>query len=154
MTKRPKQDTKELKDKTDTHTNQLWSAVARGVGMVPPQGQVVIIQAKTEVKPAGNSTKFSALKPDRTTQTDRQAQLSRPRRSFRRSVSFASQDCQPSSGEHQGLVFHVDNGDVSQDDALQSLSAIAQVGSYCTQAAFLNFKTVPKLGFQLLLVYL
>ena len=96
--------------------------------MVPPQGQVVIIQAKAEVTPAGDGTNFSALKPDRTTQTDRHTQLSRPGRSFHRSVSFASNESQPSSSQHQGLVFHVDNGNVSQDDALQSLSAIAQVG--------------------------
>lgn len=102
-------------------------AVARGVGMVPPQEQVVIIQAEAEVRPAGDATKSSALKPDRSTQTDRHAQLSRPGHSFRRSVSFASQESQSSSSEHQGLVFHVDSGNVSRDDAMQSLTAIAQV---------------------------
>ena len=106
--------------------------------MVPPQGQVVMIQAKAEVRPAGDGTKSSALKPDRATQTDRQTQLSRPGRSFGRAVSFASQDCQPSSSEHQGLVFHVDNGRVSQDDALQSLNAIAQVGACHIQASTFN----------------
>ena len=96
--------------------------------MVPPQGQVVIIQGKAEVRPASDGTKFSALKPDRTTQKDRRAPLTRLAPSFRRSVSFASHDCQPSSSHHQGLVFHIYNGNVSQDDALQSLTAIAQVG--------------------------
>ena len=128
MTRKPNQKNKENhKQNKDAH-NQLWGAVARGVGMVPPQGQVVIIQARAELRPASTGTKFSALKPDRTTQIDRQAQLSRPGCSFRHSVSFANQGCQPSSSEHQGLVFHVDNGNVSQDDALQSLNAIAQVG--------------------------
>ena len=106
-----------------------WIAVARGVGMVSPGGQVVIIQAKAEVNPGGNAPVWSAMKPHKAAQTDGQTQLSRPGRSFRRSVSFAAEECQPSANEHQGLVFHVDNGSMSQDDAMQALTAIAQVSS-------------------------
>ena len=36
-----------------------------------------------------------------------------------------------SSNQHHGLVFHVDNGNVHQDNALQALTALAQVRFVC-----------------------
>ena len=41
--------------------------------------------------------------------------------------SFSRRHVSVSKAEHQGLTFHVDNGSADEDDALQALTAIAQV---------------------------
>ena len=86
--------------------------------MVPPQGQVIIIQDGAETRAAHSHQKHSALKP---------AQSSGPGRQISRAVSFAPDMVETRESEYQGLVFHVDNGDAVQDDAMEALTAIAQV---------------------------
>lgn len=107
----------------DYHLTAL--AVARGVGMVPSQKQVIIIQTEAETRPAAIASKASALKAaqsPKSPQTGKAARLSR-------AVSFAEDLVRSKEREHQGLVFHVDNASVAQDDALQALAAIAQVSN-------------------------
>ena len=97
-------------------------AVARGVGMTPPQGQVIIIQTEAEMRPFGSTARASALK------SDKLALNSRPKGPISRSVSFAKHERQCSSNEHQGLTFHMDTSQTAKLDASQALTAIAQVG--------------------------
>lgn len=118
----------------DYHHTAL--AAARGVGMVPPQGQVVIIQAKSEMK-RELTRRPSAIK------RDEHDALSHAAGHAMRSVAFADPLAASGNSEHQGLVFHVENGNAQQDDASQALAAIAQVshqaaGNSCCIVA-LNF---------------
>ena len=106
----------------DYHLTAL--AVARGVGMVPPQKQVIVIQTEAETRPAAIASKASTLKA-----TDKSPQTGRAAKRISRAVSFAENLVKSKEREHQGLVFHVDNGSVAQDDALQALTAIAEVSS-------------------------
>ena len=170
----------------DYHTTAL--SVARGVGMIPPQGQVIIIQKEQDATPACPSSglkvtdkvsdpsaqqmpraahvaKPPACKPDSETgnrlgshsvpgkrrgsfaikqeQQDRTSQqrlsfvtdtyqhrpdqpLSTDEHMLDTTSSFRRQQDRQSS-EHQGLVFHADHGSASEQDALQALTAIAQV---------------------------
>ena len=86
--------------------------------MVPPQGQVIIIQTKPETSPADDGTKSAAVRPDKATQ------LKHPGRTFRHYASFAGRECQPIK-DCQGLVFQT--GSVVWLEATQPLTAIAQV---------------------------
>lgn len=99
----------------DYHHTAL--AVARGVGMVPPQGQVIIIQNAAEVRVAHLYRKHSAIRSAAPTPRGRPA----------RQISFAPDMVETRESEYQGLVFRVDNGNAVQDDALEALTAIAQV---------------------------
>ena len=103
----------------DFHGTAL--AVARGVGMTPPQGRVIIIQKDTETRSPGVDKGRSAMKSDRHTLESHHA------RQFSRTVSFAEEEPQNSNCQYKGLVFHQDNGIAAEDDALQALTAIAQV---------------------------
>lgn len=47
------------------------------------------------------------------------------------SMPLGSRQHAVSSHEHQGLAFHVDNSSAAQADALQTLTAIAQVNVLC-----------------------
>ena len=87
--------------------------------MVPPQGRVIIIQAEAEIRPAaalGNNA--SASVP-----------AVRPATQIRHAAPSAEDIVRESS--HQGLTFHVENGSVAQDDALEALASIAQVTAPC-----------------------
>ena len=99
----------------DYHHTAL--AVAWGVGMVPPGGQVIIIQNAAEVRVAHLHHKHSVLKSAASTPRGRPA----------RQISFAPDMVETRESEYQGLVFRVDNGNAVQDDALEALTAIAQV---------------------------
>lgn len=101
----------------DYHLTAL--AVARGVGMVPPQKQVIVIQAEAETRPAAFASKASALKAAQSPKSP----TGKAARQMSRAVSFAEDLVRSKEREHQGLVFHVDNGSV----ASQALIAIAQV---------------------------
>ena len=104
----------------DYHHTAL--AVARGVGMVPPQGQGIIIQARSEMSVAVGGSRASALKPDKP------AQQSSPAVPTTRSVAFADQLCTSGcSTEDEGLVFQADEGGATQADPVHTLTAIAQV---------------------------
>lgn len=173
----------------DYHTTAL--SVARGVGMVPPQGQLIVIQKEQDAKPAYQSSGLKATDKDSSQsaqqifkapsvaaqppafkpETERSNQLGHHSVSGTRSVSFAinqeqqerllsvtdmcqhrpdqplsadehmldttssfrrQQDRQ--SSEHQGLAFHADHCSASERDALQALTAIAQVCLQCSLA--------------------
>lgn len=105
----------------DYHHTAL--AVARGVGMVPPQGQVIIIQTELETRSSAPSSRSPAAKAS-------EKPPHRLARHLSRSVSFAEHLVVSREREHQGLIFHVDNGNAAHDDALQALAAIAQVCKY------------------------
>lgn len=92
--------------------------------MVPPQGQVIIIQNAAEIRAAHSHHKHSALK------STAQSSHGRPARQ----ISFAPEMVETREGEYQGLVFHVDNGDAVQDDAMEALTAIAQVNTSSAHA--------------------
>lgn len=113
----------------DYHHTAL--AVARGVGMVAPQGQVIIVQHKSEARPAGHSGKPSSLRSSRPQQNNLLPPTSEKfwheHAQATHSVAFADQLTTSSNNEHQGLLFHIDNSDAMQDDAQQALRAIAQV---------------------------
>ena len=187
----------------DYHFTAL--AVARGVGMIPPSGKVVIIQREqegtaTEVQSEAltaenissqptaqhmSSAASPATLPSALKTAGKALQSASPARQITRGVSFApqmaglrgiqqqqqtpSQDLslaadlfgasdaqqqvsddgylaqeqqlcsmmqrrrQPAlySHVHQGLIFQVDNGNAAQDDALEALTAIAQVSACC-----------------------
>ena len=104
----------------DYHHTAL--AVARGVGMIAPQGPVIIIQTEAETRPATFGNKASARKA-----ADKSLQASRPAGQISRAVSFAADLVKSKEREHQGLIFHMDNGSAAQDDALDAIAAIAQV---------------------------
>lgn len=170
----------------DYHTTAL--SVARGVGMVPPQGQVIIIQKEQDATPANTSSGLKVkdkVSDPSAQQVPRAAPVAKPA-AFKlesetgnqlgshsvpgkRSISFAvnqeQQDRtsqqqlsfvtdtyqhrpdQPLSTDehmldttssfrrqlhticcdHQGLIFHADHGSAAEDDALEALTAIAQV---------------------------
>lgn len=97
----------------DYHHTAL--AVARGTGMIPPQGQVVIIQKQFETNRAMAASTPSALR------------AGAPRRAPK-AVAFPHDLCQTSDRAHQGLLFELDSGASTQADALQLLTAVAQVG--------------------------
>ena len=168
----------------DHHYTAL--AVARGVGMVPPHGQIIIIEKDQDATPAYSSPGMketdqmsgpsaskavsaaaqpSSVKPGK----ERSIQLGSHSAPSTFSVTFAinqehpdkrsqqrlpsvadtyqhrpdqplsavehSLDAAPSfrrqqrmnGSEHQGLLFHPEHGNVAGDNALQALTAIAQV---------------------------
>ena len=113
----------------DYHHTAL--AVGRGVGMIPPQARVVIINTASEStrhtrRSSGGQTKPSALKaPDKGP-----PQAEGPGRMLR-AVSFAADLCKTKEREHQGLLFHLDNANPADDDARQALVDIAAVSFDC-----------------------
>lgn len=124
----------------DYHHTAL--AVARGVGMIPAQGRIIIIQTEAETRPATSGNKASALKS-----ADKSLQASRPARQMSRAVSFAEDLVKSKESEHQGLVFHMDNGIAAQDDALDAIAAIAQVS--CCKSCSLGTLATSKKEFEL-----
>ena len=120
----------------DYHHTAL--AVARGVGMVPPEGQVVIIQ-----KALGASQLELAESQSRPSMAvaravNGPADTARHTRRLPSSVSFArhpgaqaqaqaQSQAEPLESAHQGLLFEADRSSAAQSDALQALTAIAQV---------------------------
>ena len=103
----------------DFHGTAL--AVARGVGMIPQHGRVIIIQKETETRSPGADKGCSAMKSDRHTLESHHT------RQFSRTVSFAEEEPHNGNCQYKGLVFHQDNGIAAEDNALQALTAIAQV---------------------------
>lgn len=59
--------------------------------------------------------------------SDRHTLESHHTHQFSYTVSFAEEEPQNSNCQYKGLVFHQDNGIAAEDDALQALTAIAQV---------------------------
>ena len=135
----------------DYHHTAL--AVARGVGMIPPKGQVVIIQkdAKPSVALAANqlATDKAASKIAAGTDLKQQAAAKEALKSqtqavLKRIATTVAANKAPKPqmhigirgnptavAAHQGLTFRLENSTVDQDDALQLLTAIAQVGCQC-----------------------
>ena len=109
-------------------------AVARGVGMVPPQAQVIIIQTSSDIRAAGSSSTAPALAPD-TLEHDRPGGSQ-----MVRLLSAADQLCTSISSERLGLTFRVDNGEADLD-AMQALTAIAQVSQCKASTAFSCLQT-------------
>lgn len=109
----------------DYHQTAL--AVARGVGMIPPQGQVAIIQTESETRSPSSATKQSVLKmPDKSpAHHDASSRIAR-------SVSFAADLCNSQEREYKGLVFQMEGGSSAQHDAMQLLTAAAQVRFACS----------------------
>ena len=111
----------------DYHHTAL--AVARSVGMVPPQGRVVIIH-----KALGASQLKLAESQSRLSLASARA-VNRPPGSSS-SVSFAQHpvaqakalsEAEPVESAHQGLLFEAGSTSAGQHDALQALTSIAQV---------------------------
>ena len=127
-------------------------AVARGVGMVRPGGQVVIIQAKSERQPLSNApTQFpSALKSAKS--------LTAGSRTVRRGVSFAQLTLSPSAASDEragtltegqptglergvfgprcgaGLTFLLD----TKDEELDPVQALTMIAEVCTPLFRIN----------------
>lgn len=98
----------------DYHHTAL--AVARAVGMVSAQGQVVIIQKDTKMP--SFRAKPSVLKAEGA--ADRVSHRVLHARSLTPSSSS-------NSSNFQGLLFHMDTGSPTQHDALELLTAAAEV---------------------------
>ena len=136
----------------DYHHTAL--AVARGSGMIPPKGQVVIIQKAAKPTVVGPATKELAAKiaasktavgtelkqqtvAKEALKTQTQAVLKRIATTLTANEALKPQMHTGVKGTttavaaHQGLTFHLENSTVDQDDALQLLTAIAQVGFQC-----------------------
>ena len=116
----------------DYHHTAL--AVARGVGMIPPQGQVIIIHKASEThglrlanSQSGRSGQdFLSGMKQLTPFLAPAGLLQRPAHA----VSFAVEpqiEAESSESARQGLVFQTDNGSPAEDDALQALTLMAQV---------------------------
>ena len=101
----------------DYHHTAL--AVAQGVGMIAPEGQVVIIQKASEAQDlAGVQSLETPVAPAGPLQRSASA------------VSVAPEpqvQAESLDSAHQGLVFQTDGGSIAEDDALQALSLLAQV---------------------------
>lgn len=109
-------------------------AVARGVSMVPPQGQVIIIQTSSETRLAGYSSRLLAVTPEMLADGRQNA------RQMVRLMSAAEQMCTSISSERLGLAFHMENGEACQD-ALHALTVIAQVSHHSLASLSLPSKT-------------
>ena len=102
----------------DYHHTAL--AVARDVGMIPPEGKrVIIIQKTSEAQDLpGLESLGTSVAPAGPLQPSASA------------VSAASEpqvQAETFDSAHQGLVFHTDDGSIAEHDALQALSLLAQV---------------------------
>ena len=116
----------------DYHHTAL--AVARGVGMVPLEGQIIIIQKTSEAQDLRVAD--SQDRPCRqdllagTQLLDTSSAPAGPLQRTASAVSFAPEpraQAESSDSAHQGLVFQTDNGSSAEEDGLQALSLIAQV---------------------------
>ena len=116
----------------DYHHTAL--AVARGVGMIPPQGHVIIVYAASETQDLGLADSKSRRSKQDLLSDMRPLNTSLvpagPLQQTAHAVSFADEpQLQAESQEcaHQGLVFQTDNGSPAADSAPQALTIIAQV---------------------------
>ena len=116
----------------DYHHTAL--AVARGVGMVPSEAQVIIIQKASEAQDLRVAdSQDRQYQQDLLAGTQSLDTSSAPAGQLQLTASavcFAPEpraQAESSDCAHQGLVFQTDNGSSAEEDGLQALSVIAQV---------------------------